>query len=334
MSRVAVPVSPPSLIPADVLEQLRDEARHGGREESFDTEPRTAQLHLQPVHGTVRADTEVAYFALTQVPLFRELPGASLEALSRGAIQLEVPDGEFLFCEGDEATSFFVVVDGTLELLRHKDGRQVALRHTSRGEAFGLFGLFSAQLRAASARAIGDCTILEISAPQLQALLADDEALHQRLLAFYRERLVEGFLASRLFADIDSIARARLIGRFVNHEVEAGEALLTPGEVKNLLAVVTHGRLLLEERRVGQPSRHYEVTQGQFLALTCALSGVPSRWRVFAPEFTTLSMLNQKDLAELLVDYPALRSLPTRLPQYARALARDVFCGGTGVPGL
>lgn len=339
-TRVAVPVPPPvlkpSLIPVDVLQDVAREAQRRGYDESFDTDPRTAQLQVTPpVHGTVTADLEVAYFALTQVPLFRELPTGSLEKMSQGAIQLEVPDGELLFCEGDEATSFFVVVDGTLELLRHKDGREVALRHTTKGEAFGLFGLFSAQLRAASARAIGDCTILEISAERLQALLADDEALHQRLLGFYRERLVEGFMTSRLFSDIDSIARARLIGRFRNLELDAGQALINPGEVSNLLAVVTHGRLVVEDRsRLGHAPRHFEVTQGQFVAVTCALSGLPSKLRVLAPEYATIAVLAHRDLAELMRDYPALRTLPSRLPHYARGLDRDVFCGGSGVPGL
>ncbi|MDP1823800.1 MAG: cyclic nucleotide-binding domain-containing protein [Archangium sp.] len=342
-TRVAVPMGPPpvlrpSLIPVDVLQDVAREAQREAVDDSFDGEIRTAPIPVEgdfPILGTVTADLEVAYFALTQVPMFKDLPVASLEAMAEGAIQLEVPDGEFLFMEGDDATSFFVVVDGTLELLRHKDGREVALRHAKKGEAFGLFGLFSAQLRAASSRAIGDCTILEISSEKLQKLLAADEVIHQRLLTFYRERLVEGFMASRLFGDIDSIARARLIGRFTNRELDAGEALLSPGEVSNLIAVVTHGRLILEDRaKVGQAPREFEVTQGQFVAITCAISGQPSKLRVLAPEFATLSVLSHKDLNELMRDYPALRSLPARLPHFARGLDRDVFCGSTGVPGL
>ncbi len=342
-TRVAVPMPPPmlrpSLIPVDVLQAVAREAQQDrAMEESFDGEPKTSPIPLTgdfPILGHVTADVEVAYFALTQVPLFKNLPQESLEALSTGAIQLEVPDGEFLFREGDEATSFFVVVDGTLELLRQKDGREVALRHAKKGEAFGLFGLFSAQLRAASSRAIGDCTILEISAQKLQQLVAHDEALHQRMLHFYQERLVEGFMSSKLFSDIDSIARARLIGRFLLREYEAKEVLLNPGEVTNLIAVVTHGRLILEDRsKLGQSAREFEVTQGQFLAITCAMSGQPSKVRVLAPEFATVALLSHKNLNELLRDYPALRNLPTRLPNFGRQLDRDVFCGSTGVPGL
>ncbi|MFT3709826.1 MAG: cyclic nucleotide-binding domain-containing protein [Archangium sp.] len=347
-TRVAVAVPPPvlapsaapkSLIPLDVMRDVEREAQRNNLiDDSGEHEPRTSPIPVEgdfPILGHVTADLEVAYFALTQVPLFKGLPEKSLEALASGAAQLEVPDGEFLFKEGDEATSFFVVIDGALELLRFKDNREVALRHAQKGEAFGLFGLFSAQLRAASARAIGDCTILEISAEKLQTLLADDDALHQKLLSFYRERLLEGFMASRLFSDIDSIARARLIGRFQHKELEAGHTLLNPGEVSNLIAVVTHGRLILEDRsRVGQAPREFEVTPGQFLSITCALSGLPSKLRVVSPEYACVSVLSHKDLHELMRDYPALRTLPTRLPNFGRQLDRDIFCGSTGVPGL
>ena len=47
-----------------------------------------------------------------------------------------------------------------------------------------------------------------------------------------------------------------------------------------------------------------------------------------------MSVLSHKDLNEILRDYPALRALPTRLPNHARQLDRDVFCGTTGLPGL
>lgn len=354
-TKVALPITAvaeskakPSLIPVDVMQEAEREAQRSD-EELAEDQPNPPSIEVEisregpqsslsadiPVLGMGTADLEVAYFALSQVPLFKDLPVSSLEAMSDGAIQLEVPDGELLFKEGNDATSFFVVIDGTLELLRNKDGREIAWRHAKKGEAFGLFGLFSAQLRAASARAIGDCTILEISSDRLQSLLSTDEVLHGRLLTFYRERLVEGFMASRLFGDIDSIARARLIGRFKHRAFEPNHALINPGEVTNLLAVVTHGRLILEDRsKLGQAPRQFEVTEGQFLAVTCAISGLPSKLRVLAAEYATASVLVQKDLNELMRDYPALRSLPARLPNFARALDHDIFCGSTGVPGL
>ncbi|MBL8919727.1 MAG: cyclic nucleotide-binding domain-containing protein [Myxococcaceae bacterium] len=336
-TRVAMPVQPPvlkpSLIPYDVMQEVERQTRP-----TADQEPSTSPLEMPddlPIFTEIDADPEVAIFALSQVRLFKDLPVESIEALAQGAKQLEIPDGEFLFLEGDEARSFYVVVEGTIELLRQKDGREVALRHANRGESLGLFGLFSAQLRAASSRAIGDCVLIEVSGERLQELLDSDDVLHERVLQMHRERLLESFMASRLFNDIDSIARARLIGRFRNRTLQANEQLMAPGEVTNLVAVVTHGSLVLEERaRPGEQPRSFEVTPGQFLAVTAAMTGVPGRLRVLSPEFATLAVLSHKDLNELLHDYPALRTLPQRLPAFARALDKTVFCGAVGVPGL
>ncbi len=341
-TRIAVPVDPPhlrpSLIPHDVMQELEREARRDDlQDESGEMEPSTAPVPVPddvPIFTEATAELEVALCALQQVALFKDLPKESLAALAQDAMQLELPDGELLFVEGDEATSFFITLDGTLELLRHKEDREVALRHVGAGEALGLFGLFSAQLRAASARAIGDCVVLQLSGESLRAVLEQDDALHDRLLQFYRERLLESFMSNRLFGEIDSIARARLIGRFQNKTWKQGEVVLSPGEVSNLLLVVTHGTLILEERQRIGASRHFEVQQGQFLVVTSALSGIPGRMRIFAPEDASVSMLTHKDLNELFRDYPALRVLPARLPGFARTIDRDVFCGATGIPGL
>ncbi len=343
-SRVAVPIEPsmlkPSLIPFDVIQDVEREAKQL-RLRAEQLEGRDARTLPQPVadevplFSEVPADREVALLALSQVAMFKGLARSSLQTLVEGAMQVEVPDGEVLFAEGEEATSFFVVIDGTLEIVREKDGREVALRHVARTDSIGLFGLFSAQMRAASARSIGDSIVLEVSGEKLQALLERDDVLHTRMLSFYRERLLEALMSTELFSGIDSIARARLIGTFKNRDLVRGDTLLNPGEVGNLIAVVTHGNIILEERtKMGGQPKHFEATTGQFIAVTCALSGLPSKMKIFAPQFATVSVLSHKDLNELLRDYPAMRALPAKLLTSGRQLDRDVFCGTTGVPGL
>ncbi len=352
-ARVAVPVSAapppvlkPSLIPFDVIQAYEREVAQAARDEAeavkhasvltpIATEDAASVESIAYVTQGP-ADPEVATLALSQVPQFANLPRTSLAAMSKAAWQEDVPAGEFLFIEGDAADSFFVVVDGTLEILRQRDGREVALRHISRGEAIGLFGLFSGQLRAASARAIGDAVVLEVPCAELQAIVEKDDELHNNLLRFYRERILEAFVgSSRLFSDVDSIARARIIGRFAQRNLSKGETLVQPGEVVNALYVVTHGSLLLEERaRAGKSPKQFEVGEGQYMAITGALAGQPSRMRVFAESETSLLMLGHKELSELMRDYPALRSLPQRLPAHTRQMDRDIFCGHTGVPGL
>lgn len=356
-NRIAVPLqqpipSQPSLIPADVLssyEQELQRAEHDEARRSLGAKPVTSPaieelaadelLSAEFEVGlgqTTRADPKTAAAALGQVALFNGLAQSSTQALLQSARQGELGAREYLFLEGDLANSFFVIIQGTVEVLRHLDGREVVLRHMGPGEAIGLFGLFSGQLRAASARAIDDVILLEIPAEALGELLDTDTMLHERLLDFYRERLLEGFLGtSRLFLDVDSIARARLIGRFAERTLDPGQTLVHPGEVSNLLLVVLGGSLLVEQKaQAGVKAKKLEVTQGQFLAVTSALSGSPCRARIYAPGEASIAVLAQKELADMLRDYPALRALPSRLSESAELIDRDIYVGHTGVPGL
>lgn len=358
---MAVPIaaedSKPSLIPTDVLKEWQREvadAEHAAQAEEAELEVEAisasdliavseiAEIETVEQDDDVSystqepADPETARVALAEVKLFHGLPEASLRGLANGSLKVSLPEGELLFVEGDPADSFYVVIEGAVEIIRRRDDREVALRHFGPGEPIGLFGLFSGQQRAASARAIGDVVLLEVPCDALQELVETDDALHDRLLRFYQERLLEGFMgSSRLFTDVDSIARARLIGRFKERILAPNETLSQPGEVSNMIAVVTHGKLLLEGKsQAGQAAKQLEVTQGQFMALMGALSGLPSKLRVYAQEQTVVLLLNHKELTEMMKDYPALRALPSRFMAHAKALDRDVFAGHTGVPGL
>ena len=350
---MSAPRSMSSLIPNDVLEEYEREVQTYEREAAEAARLAALPQLTQPAHaldevaeapsiesvGAVTeepADVAFAAQALSRVTLFEGLELASLENLVSGAKQLDFPAGEYLFVEGDHAQSFFVIVEGTVEILKNRESREVALRHMTVGEPVGLFGLFSGAQRAACARAIGDVRALEIPSERLQALLDNDDALHGKLLRFYRERLMEGFLGStRIFSDVDSIARARVIGRFKARDLGPGESLVQPGEVTNVIAVVTHGELVLAEKaRAGMDQRKLTIGQGEFVAMTGALSGIPTRMRLGADSAASVMVLEQKELFELLRDYPALRGLPARFAKYGQQLDRDVYSGHTGIPGL
>jgi CRP-like cAMP-binding protein len=282
------------------------------------------------------ASIEVMRAALSPMGLSEDVSDDSLQALSRRSRQAMVPAGEYLFRENEPAASFYVVLEGTVEVLRSREDTQVALRHLKRGDSTGLFGLFSGERRAASARAIGDVGVLEVPFPAFNDFFAQVAALRPRMLRYYQERLLEGFFAfSTLFQDVESIARGRLMSRFATRKLVAGDTWIQPGEVTHQIAVILSGSLMIEDRsRPGANSKLYQAFPGEFVALTHALSGLPGRMRVYSPEESYLAWLPHKDLAELLRDHPPLRSLATRLPNHARTLQKDFYVGHTGIPGL
>lgn len=344
LGRIAIPIEDtapkPSLVPLDVWLSYQHELRQAELQVSDEDVRAQAGAptgeHAAGLGASVTADHEIAREALNRVAMFSKVSPEELNVLAAHARQGAVEAGDYLFREGEDALSFYIVLDGALEVLRRSEGREVALRHIGRGEAIGLFGLYSGQRRAACVRAIGDATVLEIPCAALNALVERDDDLRRRIFKMYKERLLEGFLgSSRLFTDVDSIARGMMIARFVDRHIEGGQVLVQPGEVCNLLAVIVSGKLLLEEKaKSGQTATVYELLPGQFVSLTSAFTGMPSRMKIHAAESTTILLLGQKQWAELTRDYPALRSLAARLKAYANPLTRDVYCGRTGAPGL
>lgn len=346
-SRVAVPLvddgpARPPLVPLDVWLSYQQELRRDAEASVVSNEDVVLQgIEADEAAGpaglaaSVTADYEIARDALSRVALFDKVSQAHIDELAAAARQGAVAEGDYLFREGEDAQSFYVVLDGSLEVLRRREEREVALRHIGRGEAIGIFGFFSGQRRAACARAIGDVAVLEVPASALSAVIEKDDQLRSRLFRLYKERLLEGFLgSSRLFSDVDSIARGMMIARFKDRFFEAGSALVQPGEVSNLMAVLISGKLHMEHKKSGQLSTLYELLPGQFVTVTSAFNGIPSRMKIYAEEPSTVLMLTQREWSELLRDYPALRAVTGRLAMYAHKVERDVFCGHTGVPGL
>jgi heme exporter protein A len=83
----------------------------------------------------------------------------------------------------------------------------------------------------------------------------------------------------------------------------------------------------------GLPAAYLSAGQRRRLSIARLVAVQRPIWLLDEPT-SSLDSPSQTRLAELMRDYPALRNLPSRLPQHARALDRDLFCGHTGVPGL
>jgi CRP-like cAMP-binding protein len=70
---------------------------------------------------------------LHEVPLFRELSSHDLERIAGWADEIEVPQGTHLLDEGRFPHEFFVILDGTVDVMH--DGAQVA--SLGRGDFLG-----------------------------------------------------------------------------------------------------------------------------------------------------------------------------------------------------
>lgn len=100
---------------------------------------------------------------LRQLPYFAELPDEDLRRLCANAPDRRVPDGELLLEEGAPGDAMYVVAEGRFEVFRTIEGRDVEIDLVGVGEVLGEMSLLERRPRAASARALGDAHVIEIS---------------------------------------------------------------------------------------------------------------------------------------------------------------------------
>jgi small-conductance mechanosensitive channel/CRP-like cAMP-binding protein len=104
------------------------------------------------------------------VPVLAALPLDGRRAIAQGAVERLYGNGEMIVKEGEPGESLFIVCRGQVAITIGK-GHEVA--RTKAGGYFGEMSLLTGEPRSATVKAVGDCTVLEISADVFRAYVTD-----------------------------------------------------------------------------------------------------------------------------------------------------------------
>jgi CRP-like cAMP-binding protein len=121
---------------------------------------------------------------LSALPVFAGLDERSLQAIAVLARERAAPAGTVLIREGDPATSFYVIVHGTVHV--EHDGR--LLRSLSDGGFVGEIGLVEGGSRTATVTCATDCEFLELGAFELGRVLDTFPSVKARVEAALARR--------------------------------------------------------------------------------------------------------------------------------------------------
>ena len=157
--------------------------------------------------------------------------------------------GERIVQQGDPGTSFFVICEGRVTVLREEDEVARPLAALEAGEFFGEVALLAGGPRIASVDALADDTqVLEIPGKVLLALARRHPEVASALKTFCRQRLLANLLAtSPLFRPWIATSARELATRFRARDALPGRASSTRGGGRRPLR---HPR-----RRGGDPPR-------------------------------------------------------------------------------
>jgi|SRR5580704_15340811 CRP-like cAMP-binding protein len=144
-------------------------------------------------------DDDVAL--LERVPTLHLLGSASLRMLAIGSEQRDIPRGDLLFKEGDDADSGFVVQRGAFRVDNGLGAEMVA----GPGTLIGELALVVAMRRPSSALALEHSTVIRIARSLFQRVLESDPVAARRLRDEFASR------SSQIASDI-LIAGGKLSG--------------------------------------------------------------------------------------------------------------------------
>ena len=125
---------------------------------------------------------------LKKIPVFACLNDVNLVWLSQQAADLYLEPGEYLIHEG-EPTPFFVVMEGTTEVLKDVMGRRTEVSEHKQGDFFGELAILMATAAPASVRAKTACHLARLDPQHLQELIRRSPECSALILQTLNERV-------------------------------------------------------------------------------------------------------------------------------------------------
>jgi CRP-like cAMP-binding protein len=116
--------------------------------------------------------------ALAAVPLFAGISAESMERLAKVAGEQEFGPGQFIVRQGQVGTGLYVILSGSVKVLRGAD----ELARLGRGDFFGELSVIDQQPRNASVQAAESTEVLALASWDLLGLLESDAQLALNLI--------------------------------------------------------------------------------------------------------------------------------------------------------
>ena len=121
---------------------------------------------------------------LARLPLFESLSKKECREVARRADEVDLEEGKHLVREGDFSYEFFVIEDGSAEVLI--DGERVA--ELGPGDFFGEMGLLEHQQRSASVVASSPLTVVVMTGSAFRQVAREMPAVGEKISATVKER--------------------------------------------------------------------------------------------------------------------------------------------------
>jgi len=261
----------------------------------------------------------------TSVPLlFADLSEEEFQQVLARIKSYQV-DKECLICkEGEKGDSIYVVSHGKVGIYKYtiKEKKEVLLNILEAGDFFGEFSFFSHQRRSASARALTDVSLLEMTQEDFDEIKRVYPNIAEVLMTLYKKRVVDTILAlSPPFNALSPQDRQRLVERFAHRVVDPDSTVIQEGALPTFLYLIKSGRAEVFIEKGGKEVIVGHLAAGDIFGEISLLLGRNHTASVKTVSRTELLMASKNDVEEILGVYPQIRET---LKQYGRERLEEV----------
>ena len=120
--------------------------------------------------------------------VFRDLPAVARETLSTQLIVSELPRGEELFCQGDTADKYYMILSGEAEVFIHQDGKPLLLEIRRDNGVLGEVRIDKGSQYGYTASAANQLDLLVLDKPAMLVIQQADSAAMKRLQHFMTQQ--------------------------------------------------------------------------------------------------------------------------------------------------
>ncbi len=201
---------------------------------------------------------------------------ARLGRIMAGAARRRCEPGEVVVRQGEAADAFYVIADGSVEVIKEPPGRAPqAVARLERGQYFGEIGLLQNVPRTATVRARDRTELLAIGRDAFVELVAESDLTSREIAETVHRRLMASTLATAL-PRLASDQVTSLLPGFELRHYEPGTVLVRQGDVADRFYLVVRGEVdVINHHPAGRDIVVARLSEGDYFGEIGLLQGVP-----------------------------------------------------------
>ncbi len=277
-------------------------SRHPGLRRSFGRHVR-GRLSKQDQAQAIRR--------FTQLPIFAEIPPATMQAMAGRLMLQHVPAGERVYRVGEAGDALYLIEQGEIELTEENASGVVEEKaRIAPGGFFGEMGLFAGLIRTEDATATRNTNLWVLHKKDLDELTAQHPALGRALSQSVANRLSNGnaevdeerFRQFELLADLGEADLRPVIERLRPTRYRAGEQIYRVNTPPDTLYLIEKGSVHVQPLSGGA----WTLGPGESFGERALLTNQPHNTTVTAESDVDVWTLSKQDFETLMNRHPSL----------------------------